>query len=181
MPFSSLSKGKSVQFTIKASGKFEDATGAEREGREYTGHTFVDRDEPIPDHIIESVFSLDECINMNPSDEAMEKAFRGTVSKKSEPETQPSESMAKEPEPKIEPFECPAGHTAGTDNDKFDDCFKCQRWDDCSDLKDQYQREKGEDIQKASERPKETPKEEPEQQSEPAPTKGLTRRRRLSR
>ena len=58
--------GKSVAFEIKAVGK----------NRDYTGHQFVDRDEPIPDEILETVPVVDELLHI-PSYEEVHAAFFG--------------------------------------------------------------------------------------------------------
>jgi len=58
--------GKSVAFEIKAVGK----------NRDYTGHQFVDRDEPIPDEILESVPVVDELLHI-PSYDEVHAAFFG--------------------------------------------------------------------------------------------------------
>jgi hypothetical protein len=61
--------GKSVAFEIKAVGK----------NRDYTGHQFVDRDEPIPDEILEAVPVVDELLHI-PSYDEVHAAFFGASS-----------------------------------------------------------------------------------------------------
>lgn len=61
--------GKSVAFEIKAVGK----------NRDYTGHQFVDRDEPIPDEILEAVPVVDELLHV-PSYDEVHAAFFGASS-----------------------------------------------------------------------------------------------------
>jgi hypothetical protein len=156
VPFSDYDDGKCIAFSIKKSGTFTDAGGKERDSVDFLGHRFTDRDEPIPDEILNQSFSLDDCINVHPPFEVMEEAFPsdGTVAKApaKEDEDKPSESSSESPEktetttteapdqqmPEVEEagFECPGGGTPGLDIEKLPECSKCEYYDPCSDLAD---------------------------------------------
>ena len=45
----------------------------------YLGHRFIDREEKVPDVILDKTFALDDVINMKPSYEEIKKAFDSTV------------------------------------------------------------------------------------------------------
>jgi hypothetical protein len=81
--------GKSVAFEIKAVGK----------NRDYTGHQFVDRDEPIPDEILEAVPVVDELLHV-PSYDEVHAAFFGASAH--EVEEIASEKKEEEEEVKVE-------------------------------------------------------------------------------
>ena len=54
-----------------------------------------------------------------------------------EPEPAPKRSSKKEePAPKSGKEKCPHGHRFGVDTDTFDDCDKCEIWDDCIEQKE---------------------------------------------
>jgi len=77
IPFSDVEVGKSIAFSIKSTGKYNDGN-TERESISYSGHRFIDRQTPeIPDHILDQIFPLDEVIMMRPDYEEMETAFYG--------------------------------------------------------------------------------------------------------
>lgn len=80
--FSDPDEGKSVCWTRKGSG---------RENTSYLGHRFIDRESPIPDRILDKTFSLDQVINMHPSYEEIEKAFRGKTVEDEEGQEPPFE------------------------------------------------------------------------------------------
>jgi len=151
VPFSDYDQGKSIAFSIKKSGTFTDASGKERDSMDFVGHRFVDRDEPIPDEILDQSFSLDEVITIHPAYEAMEEAFpvEGSQPANNEtaPEThsapadndndsQPEREEEKEVEAPSADFECPGGGTPGLDIEKLPECAKCKYYDPCSDLAD---------------------------------------------
>jgi hypothetical protein len=78
IPFSDVEVGKTIAFSIKNTGKYEDANGVERESIAYSGHRLIDRQDPqIPDHILDQIFSLDEVILMRPDYDEMDEAFNG--------------------------------------------------------------------------------------------------------
>jgi len=61
-----IDDGKTIVFTRKGTGM---------ENTKYLGHKFIDRDEPIPDWVLEQTFPLDEVVQMHPSYEEIEKSF----------------------------------------------------------------------------------------------------------
>jgi hypothetical protein len=70
--FSCQDTGKSLAWTRKGSGM---------ENTQFLGHRFVDRDEPIPDRILDQTFPLDSIVNMHPEYEEIEREFKGTLKK----------------------------------------------------------------------------------------------------
>jgi len=75
--YADIDSGKSVYFEIVKSGKWTDDRGKERDSVKYQGHKFIDREGPLPDEIVDASFSLDECMDLNPSDELMNASFYG--------------------------------------------------------------------------------------------------------
>jgi len=162
--FSHPDHGRSIAFSIKKSGTFIDSTGKERDSKDYVGHRFYERDEALPDEVLDQSFALDECINMHPDYEVMKNAFMGIGADEGEetpPETakepdsqqqlddnipeQEEPAQEEEPERKDEDrampaddgeLSCPAGGTMGVDIDKLPECKKCDVWDPCSDKAD---------------------------------------------
>lgn len=182
VPFSDWDEGKSIAFSIKKSGTFTDSSGKERDSMDFVGHRFVDRDENIPDEILEQSFSLDECITIHPAYEVMEEAFpvEGATpapvnnDKPEETHSAPEEEPATEKMPEHEPeeeapdadFECPGGGTPGLDIEKLPECAKCEHYDPCSDLAD------------SAGAPSEPEKKEEKPKSEKKTRKRIVRRRR---
>lgn len=80
--FSDIDSGKSIAFSVKVTGKYKDANGTDRDSVSYLGHRFVDREEPIPDQILDQIFPLDGVIQMHPDNDYVEKAFYGEGPKK---------------------------------------------------------------------------------------------------
>jgi hypothetical protein len=176
VPFSDYDIGKSIAFSIKKSGTFTDSSGKERDSMDFVGHRFVDRDEKIPDSILDQSFSLDECITVHPEFSVMEEAFTGQKSGSSEekePETQPAsedDTPSETSSPSTEPetatstkapeadFECPGGGTPGLDIEKLPECAKCPHYDPCSDLADSAGAPPATETEKAE--PKESEKKE---------------------
>jgi len=70
--FSNPDDGKSLAWTRKGSGM---------ENTQYLGHRLIERDDIIPDRILEQTFSLDDIVNMHPTYKEIEKEFRGTIKK----------------------------------------------------------------------------------------------------
>jgi len=160
--FSDVDTGKSIAFSIKVSGKYTDGNGKERDSLIYVGHRFVDREEAIPDEILEQSFPLDSIVKMNPSDEEMETALNfmidGPITKKKSSFAKPLKEEIKEEdidvfdeeeeeeedfkknedeeEPKeineSEKSECPHSKF-GEGFDNFDDCTFCDLYDECAD------------------------------------------------
>jgi len=88
--------GKSIAFEIKAVGK----------NRDYTGHQFVDRDEPIPDEILEAVPVVDELLHV-PSYDEVHAAFFGASAHEVEEIAESVKEEEPEDEPEVEEEEIP--------------------------------------------------------------------------
>jgi hypothetical protein len=177
VPFSDYDDGKSIAFSIKKSGTFTDSSGKERDSIDFVGHRFVDRDEKIPDSILDQSFSLDECIIIHPEFSVMEEAFTGQSKPGKDEETAPESQPASEEQlddpnstqnedhmdqraqeaPEAD-FECPGGGTPGLDIEKLPECAKCPHYDPCSDLADSAGAPPPEETEKAE--PKEPEKKE---------------------
>lgn len=120
--------GKRIYFEIKKSGSFEGADGKDVEGIEFTAPKFIDREEDIPDHIMDAEFSLDEIIYMHPTyEEIYEKCglFDDPTNEAND------RSSQQQPSTQVPDGECPHGHKFGVDTSQMDECKKCQVWDDC--------------------------------------------------
>lgn len=147
--FSDMDTGKSISFTVAKSGSYEDADGVKRDSIEFTGFSFEDREDSIPDEILDNLLcgegdnlSLDQIIH-TPSYDEVSEAFHGGMEKKKNVETEPETEEKPEPEKeKDEPEkekeeitkgECPHGHEFGVDIEKKPECDECLLWDDCSD------------------------------------------------
>lgn len=89
--------GKLVFFEIKTKGSYEDGEGNKRESLSWEGHKLIDREEPIPDEILDQSFPLDSIIKMHPSYPEIYQAFYGEEYKKG----QEAPSL-KEPEKKLD-------------------------------------------------------------------------------
>jgi len=70
--FSNPDDGKSLAWTRKGSGM---------ENTQYLGHRLIERDDIIPDRILEQAFPLDSVVHMHPTYKEIEKEFRGTLKK----------------------------------------------------------------------------------------------------
>jgi len=55
-------RGKSVVFRIKKGGKFETPDGKSIDSQEYSDFSFLDREEPIPDKLLDHGIALDELV-----------------------------------------------------------------------------------------------------------------------
>lgn len=92
IPFWDVDEGKTICFSIEKKGK---------DNIEYVGHRFIDREQPIPDNIIEQIFPLDRAIKWNPSYEEIDKALKGQVKKTSQTPTEES-TLEEQKKPDIE-------------------------------------------------------------------------------
>ncbi len=70
-----IDHGKSIWFKIDDTGSYEDDNGKVRKSIKYLGHKVVDREEPIPDKILDQIFPVDTCLNLHPSYEDIYEAF----------------------------------------------------------------------------------------------------------
>lgn len=67
-------RGKSVAFRIKKEGQFETDDGKKIDSYQYTDFSLLDREENIPDHILDHGVALDELIDMKPKYGLVKKA-----------------------------------------------------------------------------------------------------------
>jgi hypothetical protein len=63
-------EGKNVTWRRKGSGATD---------TDYIGHKLIDRERDVPDKIYDSSFSVDQIVNMHPTYEEIQTAFRGTM------------------------------------------------------------------------------------------------------
>ena len=160
--FSDPDSGKTIAFEIEKSGTYTDDNGKERDSQAWVGHRFIDRDEKIPDEILEQSFSLDDIIDMHPDTDTVYKSFHGEGEEKQpekeeetdeereeREETEREEAEAREQAEKEEktPADtgtdmCPVGGDFGVDCDKYEDCDDCEIYDDCSDENERLEKEK---------------------------------------
>ena len=68
--FSDPDNGKSVSWTRK---------GAGRTNTQYLGHSFTDREAPIPDKILDQTFPIDQVVKMKPTYEEIHRAFKSQM------------------------------------------------------------------------------------------------------
>jgi len=101
--FSDIDTGKSIAFSVKITGKYKDAAGVDRDSVSYLGHRFVDRDDPIPDDILNQIFSMDEVINMHPDMDQMRTAFHGVDTKTTKSSESRLDRMKKNQQKEEEP------------------------------------------------------------------------------
>jgi len=93
VPFADPDEGKTFSFT--KSGK--------QRNTEYTGLKFVDRDEPIPDEIVDSAYAIEKYLYL-PTYEEMKESFEaGKVQQEKKEGTEPEPDKEEKPEPKEEP------------------------------------------------------------------------------
>ncbi len=99
--FADPDDGKSISFSVKSSGSYIDAGGTKRESIDFVGHQFEDRDDPIPDEILDTSFCLDDAILTKPDYDEMSKSFHGGDTEKEEelpPDDQEQAEEASEPD-----------------------------------------------------------------------------------
>ena len=141
--FSDPDDGKMIGFSRKGSGAMS---------TKFIAHQFIERDEPIPDSILDQAFPLDSIVKIRPSYEEIEAAYQGRKTeveeepvkqeeekerkpKGEEPEPQRRRPSTKEgeetPESAKDGNPCPEGKRFGVDIDKFEVCQKCDEWDPC--------------------------------------------------
>jgi hypothetical protein len=138
--FSDPDEGKMIGFSRKGSGAMN---------TKFMAHQFIERDEPIPDEILDSTFSLDEVVKMRPTYDEIEAAYQGRrtqADEDSEADETGEERKPKEMEQTEEPQRrrpsprdeepadenpCPEGKRFGVDIDTMEACQKCDEWDPC--------------------------------------------------
>jgi hypothetical protein len=148
-----LEEGRDVQFEIKGSAM----------STQYMGHQLIEREEAIPDDLLETVPVLDELLNIPTYEEVKYAFFAGMDEEGVKPETEedyvPPEDdyeefkETKTVEKKKEP-ECPAGGTFGADFMSFKECRKCPIGDDCEEKEKEFSTpKKTEDIPETTGKP----------------------------
>lgn len=157
VPYIDPDIGKSVAFTRR---------GAGIGNTNFLGHRFEDREEPIPDKILDQSFPLDSLIKYASYEEIYE-AFYGSAQDGGEvgetgvgPEPPAATEAPFVEEPvaaEIAEDECPVGGAFGVDHNQLEACEEgdgCVNWDNCY---------------AANQELKAPPEPEPEPEPEPAP------------
>ena len=167
IPFMDVDEGMSVCWTRKGGDS----------NTKFIGHKFIEREEPIPDEIIEQSFSLDECIKMHPDyDEMSEMFYGGGSSKEREEESHDGEETDDDEV-------SGTGECFGVDNGRLADCETCKLYDSCYDETygdvDQYEDEpepepEPEPVRQVPRRPK------PERRSQPSESKQIPEQEKSS-
>jgi len=156
--FSDPDSGKSIAFEIIKSGTYKDSSGIDRDSQDWLGYRFIDRDEKIPDEILEQSFPLDDIVDMHPDTDKVYRSFHGEESTAKETkeeeeieedkteeeleEQDEKEAEEEELEESIGDGECPSGGEFGVDCDKYENCDDCDIYDDCSDENERLEKEK---------------------------------------
>ena len=151
--FADVENGKEIKF------RASETSFGKIKYMEFKSFGFEDRDEPIPDELVESAISFDEIMNV-PTYEEVEKIIYGQEDDDSDEDETPKKSSKKvvddededdEPAPakkskhrdedddsdedetpkKACSGNCKFGHKFGVDVDGFDDCDNCDCWDSC--------------------------------------------------
>lgn len=179
--FEDINEGKSVCWTRKGAGK---------DNTKYIGHKLVDREQPIPDEILDKIFSLDKAVNLKPSYEEIEKAF--TYEKEDgvqderiertggEKEDDESSSMVDRETPSVERTEKSSvslPECFGINNGREDGCPACLVFDECF---DKYTKRQGLSTGDKLKRKDKSEEKTETKQEAPAPNpnrRGLTRRK----
>jgi len=197
IPFSSVFEdGKSIAFIIKQSGSFIGAGGKAYDAFDYKGHRFIDREEELPDEIVDAAIPLEAYVDLHPSYKEMKDTFYSTVDgadMSNVPEKEPDDDIpefdddedeeespftededVEKEEEETEENKCPYGYAFGEDTDRFDECAECPVVDDCGDIFDANLRKRRERRKQKETKPKEDKKEE-------APKKSRRRGRRARR
>ncbi|NLM00821.1 MAG: hypothetical protein GX220_05140 [Treponema sp.] len=133
--FADERNGKEIKF------RCEKVSKGGMEFNEFKSFNFENRDEEIPDDLIENAVSFDE-IMIVPTYEEVEKVLYGSDDDDEEPKSK-SKSKSKsddddddddDEEPKSKSkskSKCPFGHKFGDDVDEYSDCDECDIWDKC--------------------------------------------------
>jgi len=170
--FSDPDTGKQIAFEIVKSGTYKDENDVDRDSQDWTGYRFIDRDEKIPDEILDQSFSLDDIIDMHPDTDKVYKSFHGEdeeekivkqeTEEEEEEETEEEETEEEETEEEeteeeedkeekpetTEGGKCPFDGKFGVDLDKYENCDDCEVYDDCSDENEKLKKEKAKEKEK---------------------------------
>jgi hypothetical protein len=118
------SEGRHVVFEIKGTGQ----------NIQYTGHQLIEREEDIPDEILEKVPVLDELLYI-PDYKEVKTAYLGKGGANDEGQEPEHGDEHEEDLPKfnkpVKKKVCPYGGTMGTDYGELDECQECMFADDC--------------------------------------------------
>lgn len=195
IPFSSVFEdGKSIAFIIKKSGTFVGAGGKQHDAFDYKGHRFIDREEELPDEIVEAAIPLEAYVDLHPDYKEMKDTFYSVVSGADMSDVPEKEDDEEDDIPDFDeddeeaPFEtgeeeteentCPHGYTFGEDTDRYDECAECSVVDDCGDVFDSNLKKRRERRRKKE--TKSAPEEKTEEKKE-TPARGRRRGRRARR
>lgn len=147
--------GKEIKF------RANEVTKGSMKYKEFKSFSFEDREEPIPDELLENAISFDEILNV-PTYEEVQNIFYGKDNEEDEEEEEerpvkkqskvveddddeddcspvpkPSKRVVEEDEeeederPSKSSGSCKFGHKFGRDCDKYEDCDRCDCWDKC--------------------------------------------------
>jgi len=141
----SAEEGRSIAFEIAGS----------KTQQQWKSFQFSEREEDIPDDIIEAVPTLDELLDI-PTYEQVKKAFWAGLSEE--------ESLGNEPEPGLSKrmrkptSECPMGGVIGRDFENFQECLtSCEKYVKCQEVYEDEFAETQEDSEEPAEEPDDTP------------------------
>jgi len=204
IPFSSVFEdGKSIAFIIKKSGTFVGYNGKQHDAFDYKGHRFIDRDEELPDEIVDSVIPLEKYVDLHPDYNEMKDTFYSVIGgadvsdvpEKEEDDIPPfeeenedvevdredTESEAQDEDVPFSNDECPYGYNFGEDTDRYDECGECSVVDDCGDVFDAELKKRKERRKRAEKvtvkKSRKTRESEPKEKTE-RPRRGRRRARR---
>lgn len=139
--------------------------------RQFKSFQFVERDEDIPEEILEQVPVLDELLDI-PEPEEVAKAFMAGLPSEQEPEATRDELATRRM--KKEDI-CPFGGTMGENFEEFEECLSvCDKYQRCYEL---FEASNPATVEEEPETGTE-PDEDPEPEPEPTPTRTPIRRRR---
>jgi len=159
--FSDPVKGKTISFERKGKGK---------EGTDFIGHKFEDRDYEIGENILEQAYCLDEIVHI-PSYEEVKEAFYGEEEEEETgeefeegiPESVKQPVERERPRSRRLPGGAPAGEpehvcpiqegTFGPDCENFPECAQCEIYDPCSEESDRLRAEKPEVVSEPEQKP----------------------------
>lgn len=148
--YTDLEHGKQVAFERQGTG---------RDNTSYLSHQFIDRDGPLPIEFLQQTYTLDELIHWPKYDEIKEALFataevsmedgdkaeaEAGAPELTEPEPPAVEQpqVEKEVKPELPPpvqetpvdeKVCPHGYRYGKDNEEYDECNGCPKWEPCAD------------------------------------------------
>jgi hypothetical protein len=122
--FADPDAGKTIVFSRKGSGASD---------TKFIGHRFVDREAPIPDHILDQTFPVEACMKLVADyDETKELFYKGLSSPSSSEQSNPSgQDNGSMNDPGQDGSTCPGNGQFGVDVNKLAECKGCVIWDNC--------------------------------------------------